>query len=129
MSHKTFLQYYNDLLKFIEENNKLPSSSSKNINEKKLGNWAYRIRKSYLKKTLDKNNIDLLEKINIWYWNKKIYMKNKYLNFIKVNNRIPCNNSPNNELKLYYWYKKNKEMIDINNITINKKNINININI
>jgi hypothetical protein len=127
MSHKDFLEYYNILLKYIKENNKLPSSSSKDNNEKKLGNWAYRVRKSYKNNTLDKDNIILLEKIDIWYWNKKNFMKNKYLNFVKEFNRFPKNNSPNDELKLYYWYKKNKKMIDINNTSIIKKNININI--
>ena len=107
MSHQTFLEYYNDLVNFIEKN-KIPSSSSNDKNEKKLGNWAYRIRKSYKENKLDKNSIDLLENIDIWYWDKKNYMKNKYLNFIKKFNRYPKNNSSDDELKLYYWCKKIK---------------------
>lgn len=127
MSHQTFLNYYNNLLNFIDNNNKLPSSSSNNKDEKKLGNWAYRIRKSYKENKLEKNYIELLEKIDIWYWNKKLYMKNKYLKFVKKYNRYPKNNSPKYELELYYWYKKNKKMIKINEISIINKNIEINL--
>lgn len=127
MSHQTFLNYYNNLLNFIDNNNKLPSSSSNDKDEKKLGNWAYRIRKSYKENKLEKNYIELLEKIDIWYWNKKLYMKNKYLKFVKKYNRYPKNNSPKYELELYYWYKKNKKMIKINEISIINKNIEINL--
>jgi len=75
--HKTFEELYKSLLEFIKKNNRIPSSSSRCKSEKRLGNWCYQLRKTYRLKKLDQNKISLLEKIDIWFWNKQEFNKNK----------------------------------------------------
>ena len=43
--HKTFQQLYTVLLDFIKQNKRIPSSSSTDKEEKRLGNWCYQLRK------------------------------------------------------------------------------------
>ena len=75
--HKTFQQLYTVLLNFIKLNKRIPSSSSTDKEEKRLGNWCYQLRKKYRLKTLGQDKIDQLQKINIWFWNKQDFNKNK----------------------------------------------------
>ena len=69
--HKTFNELLNLLIDFIDINKKIPSASSTDKNEKRLGNWCYQLRKKYREKKLDKTKIQNLEKISIWFWNKR----------------------------------------------------------
>ena len=50
--HKTFQQLYTVLLDFIKQNKRIPSSSSTDKEEKRLGNWCYQLRKKYRLQTL-----------------------------------------------------------------------------
>ena len=50
---KTFYEKYEELKEFIEKNNKLPSSTTKNKIEKKLGIWCSNIRTEKRNKQLE----------------------------------------------------------------------------
>ena len=66
-----------------------------------------------------------LELIDIWFWNKKTYMFNKYNLFIQKFNRFPSKNSSKEEVALYNWYIKNKELVNKNQYNFIKKKITI----
>ena len=78
--HKTFNELLILLIEFIDLHKKIPSASSSNKNEKRLGNWCYQLRKKYRENKLDKNKIDNLENISIWFWNKREFNKEKCYN-------------------------------------------------
>ena len=65
------------LIKWIEENKKIPSHGSKNETEKKLGNWCTGQRREKKKGKLTDDKIKKIEKLNGWYWSITI-KKNKH---------------------------------------------------
>ncbi len=67
---KTFDEHYNELIKWINLNNKFPSEKSDDDTEKKLGKFCSHKRQDKKKGKLEKDKIDKLEKINGWYWEK-----------------------------------------------------------
>ena len=81
--HKTFNELLNLLIEFIDIHKKIPSASSTNKSEKRLGNWCYQLRKKYRENKLDKNKINNLEEISIWFWNKREFNKEKCYNELK----------------------------------------------
>lgn len=106
--HKTFEQLYTVLLDFIKNKKRIPSSSSTDKEEKRLGNWCYQLRKKYRLKTLDQNKIDQLQKINIWFWNKQDFNKNKCfkeLNQLNMGRSLLSKKTKN-------WIKNNKINVD-----------------
>ena len=106
--HKTFEELYKNLLVFVKDNNRIPSSSSINKQEKRLGNWCYQLRKKYRLKTLSKEKIDLLQKIQIWFWNKQDFNKNKCfkeLNQLNMGKSLLSKKTKN-------WIKNNKINVD-----------------
>jgi hypothetical protein len=106
--HKTFEQLYQDLLVFIKKNSRIPSSSSIDKNEKRLGNWCYQLRKKYRMNKLSQNYINELLKINIWFWNKQDFNKNKCfkeLNQLNIGKSLLSKKTKN-------WIKNNKINID-----------------
>jgi len=58
---------YKILLKFIEENNRIPITKDK-YNGLNIGLWCYSQRVSNNKGILKKERYDLLNKISVWYW-------------------------------------------------------------
>jgi effector-binding domain-containing protein len=63
-----FYKKYDELKEWIETNNKIPNSKSKNIIESKLGKWCSRMRYYKRNNTLSEEKIKLLEEISGWYW-------------------------------------------------------------
>ena len=106
--HKSFQQLYQLLLQFVRNNNKIPSSSSNDKLEKRLGNWCYQLRKTYRLKKLDENKISLLENIDIWFWNKQEFNKNKCFKEINQMNFGKASISK----KTKNWIKNNKISTD-----------------
>ena len=106
--HKKFDDLYNILLHFIQEHNKIPSSSSSNKNEKRLGNWCYQMRKKYRNNLLSDDKINKLQKINIWFWNKQEFNKNKCFKEINELNKGKSLLSK----KTKNWIKNNKINLD-----------------
>lgn len=93
-----FDEKYNATLKWINTwmtNNKsidakLPSSKSKDEDEKTLGLWCVRVRKHQNK--LSKDKIKKLDKLPGWYWKKKNPFDKNYQKltaWIKENGKIP----------------------------------------
>jgi len=58
---------YNMVVKFVEEEGRLPSSMSKNKYERKLGYWCSDRRKNYKNKLSDER-IEKLNMVRGWYW-------------------------------------------------------------
>lgn len=63
-----FNSKYNELEKWIEKNNKIPSQTSIDVVEAKLGRWCARMRNLRRNKKLDKTKIKRLEKLTGWFW-------------------------------------------------------------
>ena len=93
--------------KFTEKYNRIPSSESKNIEEKSLGYWCSRQRSYKRENKLSKIRIKKLKKLDGWFWDKDdIWDENYYLvkKFIKENNRLPSVHSKNEKEKsLGHW--------------------------
>jgi hypothetical protein len=58
------------LQNFISVNKKIPSQSAKNEEEKKLGIWCNSLRGIRRKNKMLKINIEKLELLSGWYWDK-----------------------------------------------------------
>ena len=109
-----------DLKKFIKQNNRLPSQTAKNPDEKQLGTWCNNRRNDYKKNQLSPEKIKELESIQQWSWDPFEDQYQKSLQdlkkFIKQNNRLPSKEAKNPEEKqLGSWcqnrrqdYKKNQ---------------------
>lgn len=67
---KTFNENYEKLIKWISENNKMPSYSSNDLTEKNLGSWCSRQRTNKKNNKLNDYEICKLETIYYWYWSK-----------------------------------------------------------
>lgn len=102
-SPKTFEIGYNDLQKFVMNNNRLPLRESKDIEEKSVANWCYAQRKNKIKGKLKLDQEVKLNTISCWTWNvsEKKFMTNYYKleSFINNNNKLPTSRSPNQEEK------------------------------
>ena len=71
--HKTFEQLYTVLLDFIKNKKRIPSSSSTDKEETRLGNWCYQLRKkSDLLNQLNMGRSLLSKKTKNWIKNNKI---------------------------------------------------------
>jgi len=91
-----FSNNYNELLNFVNNNNKLPSKSSHDKKERSLGEWCSSQRIHKKNNNLPENKIKLLENIKIWKWNNNNMFNDTYeklLLFVKNEKRIPI--SPN----------------------------------
>jgi hypothetical protein len=63
-----WLNNYNIIKKFIEENNRLPSSSSNKQKERIYYAWCYTQRTNKKKNRISSERIKLLEQLNYWIW-------------------------------------------------------------
>jgi superfamily II DNA or RNA helicase len=95
---KTFEDRYNELKKFVNVQDKLPSVNSKELFESSIGKWCHHQRENYIKNKLDHDKIKNLEKIPNWYWDKKNQFYDKYeqlKKWILIHNKIPSHGSKN----------------------------------
>ena len=94
---------YNKLISYINDNGKLP-----NVNgDKKLYNWIGTQRRNFKSNKLNKEYIDELNKIPIWWWTE---IHQGYLNNIKwfnENKKIIPKKKDNNTQ--YSWFSKIKK--------------------
>ena len=115
---KSFDESYEQVKKWIEINNKLPTETIKDKYEAKLRIWCMHQR--HLKKNgkLSNDKIQKLEKLNGWYWEKEHSFDERYeqlKQFIEMNKRIPSQFTTDPlEKQLYIWRlntrnKKKKE--------------------
>ena len=65
---KSFDEIYIELKKWIDTYNKIPTSTSKNIIEKKLGHFCSDKRKYMKKNKLTDKQIEKLELLKGWFW-------------------------------------------------------------
>ena len=63
-----FEEKYLELKQWLENNGRIPSRVSKDIIEKKLGNWCHNQRLNKRKNTLSIDHIERLNKLPEWYW-------------------------------------------------------------
>jgi len=61
---------YDELSKWINTHNKLPSSNSTNYIERKLGMMCTQLRSYKRKGKLSEEIIEYLKEIKYWYWDK-----------------------------------------------------------
>lgn len=83
---------YQKVKEWIEKNNKVPSKHSRNSEEKQLGIWCSDRRYAKSIGTLDKEMINNLESLKIWFWDINEKNKSKYeqlLKWVCDNNKIP----------------------------------------
>lgn len=124
---QTFEEKFYDIKNWVIVNNKIPSDYSKNEEESRLGRLCNKLRANYKKNKLNKNQIQLLEKIPNWFWESKASKKtfdenfNDLRNWLLLNKRMPSRYTNDiSEKKLGEWSerqkilkRKNKMSIDI----------------
>jgi superfamily II DNA or RNA helicase len=121
---KSFDYYYNKLKGFYELYKRLPcKGTNKTSIDYELGWWASRIRSKYKKTKLEKEYIELLNKLDFWKWilPKKTFEENLklYLNFVNANHKEPTTSSKNiNEKQIGTWASQQRSKN--NNNTINQ---------
>jgi hypothetical protein len=102
----------NDLIKFIESNNRLPKATIEE--EQKLYNFFYRKRKLHKNKELSIDEYDVIDKILNKYSSQlrsKSSLPNRYeilLNFVKKNKRLPSAKYENEQNLYQFFYKQRK---------------------
>ena len=122
----------NEVINYIKENNKLPSSSDKNYEIKSLAYWLYgQIQKYKNNKSIMKNEeIKIIWeefineykeffKTNEEIWNENL---NEVINYIKENNKLP---SQNDKKSLAYWLYAQKQNYKNNAKIMKNKKIKI----
>ncbi len=119
-----FDETYNRLKNWIEQNKRIPSNKSKNLEEKKLGQWCSHKRKDKNNNKLDENKIKKMEQLNGWYWNRDDIFDETYNRlkiWIDVNKRVPLQKSKNvEEKKLGRWCSNKRNDKKINKLDENK---------
>jgi uncharacterized Fe-S cluster-containing protein len=91
-----------DLKRWIEINNKMPSETSKDIIEKKLGNFCSHQRQNKRQCKLTDEQIHKLEKINKWYWEMGNSFDENYeklKQWINNNKKMPSTHSEDEQEK------------------------------
>jgi superfamily II DNA or RNA helicase len=123
---RSFDESYNDVVEWNLKYNRIPSSESQDILEKQLSYWCGTQRKNKKIGKLDEHKIKKLELLNNWYWNLNNRFDNKFINnfkklkeYIEINNKLPSQNSKDDDIKLLgTWcqslrdYKKKKILDD-----------------
>jgi superfamily II DNA or RNA helicase len=102
-------QRLDDVRKYTDENNKLPSQHNKNDDIKRMGSWVSRQRQNYNKRTEIMKNQEICD---LWVsftkqfekyflsneevWKQKLNNLEKYIN---ENNKLPSHNDKNGDIK------------------------------
>ena len=117
-------QNFEKLKIWVSKNNKIPSGSSKNDEEKQLGKWCGDQRFNKKKNKLKQNKIEKLNNIIGWYWGDNVIRKlipweehyNDLKSWVDKNNKLPLSSSQNNiEKQLASWcieQRKRKNKLD-----------------
>lgn len=117
-----WMDNYKRLCIYIKNNNKLPMQHSEDKDEKFLSTWISHVRKNYKENKLAKFKIDLLEKIDIWFWNKSLDLwDDKYeelKNFILENGKLPSEKSDDDyQSKIGQWCSNQRQAKKENKIS------------
>jgi superfamily II DNA or RNA helicase/effector-binding domain-containing protein len=90
-----FDDIYNKLITFINNNNRIPITTSIEPEEKYLAKWCSNIRNSKRSNKLPTDQITRFEEISIWYWEKYDFndFYDKLLKFIDINKTLPITSS------------------------------------
>ena len=121
----SFDEMYAKLNGWIKKFKKMPSSTSKNDEEKQLGIWCTSRRKDKKNDKLSLNKIKKLEKVDGWYWERNDPFNDHYnslLEYVKKYNKIPDSKTKtNDENKLFNWccnlrFNKKMDKLDKNKI-------------
>ena len=95
---KTFDESYDKLTQWIEINNKMPNSDSKNEIEKRLGTFCCDQRQNKKNNKLTDDKIMKLNVIPNWHWESEdIFNKNydEVKQWVEINHKIPSRKSKN----------------------------------
>ena len=87
-----FVNVYNKL-------NKLPSPSSKDDEESRAAIWMHNQRQNYKNGTLSVNNIETLEELDWWIWERKTTWEDRFAQCVIVYNKL--NKLPTSSSKDY----------------------------
>jgi len=100
---------YDELIEYMKENNKLPTSHSKNTEIKKLGYWVSAQKEKYKKKTKIMKNEEIYDKWTEFreeyeqlFWSNDDIWNNKYdelVEYIKEYKKLPSACSKNKKIK------------------------------
>jgi superfamily II DNA or RNA helicase len=110
-----WMERYEELKKWVQENGRLPKSSSKSSIEQKLFKWISHRRQDYKRSKLSKDKIQLMEAIKEWSWDPiqdqflKTYQELQ--KWVEENGRIPSesNNADVIEKKLNTWCQNRRK--------------------
>lgn len=99
-------------IEFRKEHGYTPSSNSKNILEKKLGNWRTSQRSAYKNNKLSSERIKILDKTHGWTWEEADSWEEqlkKLIDFIETNKRYPIQTTKDKkEGGIAVWYHKQR---------------------
>ncbi|AYV84494.1 MAG: superfamily II helicase [Hyperionvirus sp.] len=105
-------QVFDKLKQWIEDNKKLPSTTkNKTKTEKNLAQWCERKRSKYRQLEISKDEIEQLEKLPGWYWEKgdfEIYF-NKLKEWIEKYDKLPTPKKSKEENKLAVWCSNRRQ--------------------
>lgn len=100
---------YENLNKFVKQNNRFPSERSEIKEEKVLGSWYRHRLNDYIESNLKGEQIKKLEEIEGWTWGKDLDEEwqekfNNLVNFVGKNKKLPYEKSKNQtEAKIGKW--------------------------
>lgn len=125
--HKTFDEFYSEIIEWLDIHKKYPSQNSKDMCEKKLFSWCFAMKRKYVTNKLSDNYKTKLEQLSGWNWGKTCNnWDTTYENvckFIEKYKKLPTSKTDDpEENKLGQWiqtqrYLKNKlSKIQINNL-------------
>ena len=112
-----FYETYDVLIKWISDNNRLPSQISKDPTEKSLGHWCNNKRHNKKLGKLEDEIIKKLEAIPLWEWGSEEIKEvksfdesyNELLQWTLENNKIPSKQSKNEtERRLGMWCSRQR---------------------
>jgi superfamily II DNA or RNA helicase len=101
---------YNEVVKYVNINNKIPPRSYK-----ELGNWCHNQRTNYKNNKLSQDRINKLNEINIWHWGLNdiwLIKYNELIEYININNKLP---TIVKNKELCTWCNMQKKIIKIIN--------------
>jgi superfamily II DNA or RNA helicase len=90
------------VIQFTKKGNKNPSEKSKDVEEKRAGQWQSQMRSCYKKGTLSRERIDVLKDTNGWKWEEDPFqdnLKHWITQFTKKGNKKRSEKSTNPEEK------------------------------
>lgn len=114
---QTMDEKYNDIKKWMDINNKIPTENSKDEEEARLGRLCNKIRARYRDGKISQDNIKLFEALPNWFWKRDANTKPFDENFeeleewLQEHKQMPSRYSEDNyEKQLGIWCEKIKEL-------------------